>query len=181
MNTSLGARIALARTPSEITPPVPAGPARPAWSNAPCVTAGPPGSSPRTSRHPIPTYFQLFQDSPRTAGERVRVDYHAWREQAEAAHVRVGRGDMVVEISPGSATAFAHEITLAGRAGYRIELVALHTSRPSAGNDPQAHRGGGAAPGWTTSADPCECALCWRWLVVSRPRVVVGVFVPVGV
>ncbi|MFI1585646.1 zeta toxin family protein [Embleya sp. NPDC020630] len=71
-----------------------------------------------------PDYLQLLGENPRTAGERVRVDYRAWRDQA-MAHVRARRGDMVVEIAPGSAEAFLADVGADRRAGYRVELVVL--------------------------------------------------------
>ncbi|MGC0422061.1 Ni2+-binding GTPase involved in maturation of urease and hydrogenase [Embleya sp. AB8] len=71
-----------------------------------------------------PDYPQLLREHPRTAGERIRVDYRAWRDQA-MAYVRARRGDMIVEISPGSAEAFLADVAADRRAGYRIELVVL--------------------------------------------------------
>ncbi|MET7300783.1 zeta toxin family protein [Embleya sp. NPDC005575] len=71
-----------------------------------------------------PDYLQLLREHPRTAGERVRADYRAWRDQA-MAHVRARRGDMVVEIAPGSADAFLADVAADRRAGYRVDLVVL--------------------------------------------------------
>jgi pantothenate kinase-related protein Tda10 len=71
-----------------------------------------------------PDYLQLLRDHPRTAGERVRADYRAWRDQA-MAHVRAHRGDMVVETAPGSAEAFLADVAADRRAGYRVELVVI--------------------------------------------------------
>ncbi|MYS86457.1 hypothetical protein GTZ85_41145 [Streptomyces sp. SID5474] len=71
-----------------------------------------------------PDYLQLLAEHPRTAGERVRADYRSWRDQA-MAHVRAHRGDMVVEIAPGSAEAFLADVAADRRAGYRVDLVVL--------------------------------------------------------
>ncbi|WP_406291900.1 zeta toxin family protein [Embleya sp. NBC_00896] len=71
-----------------------------------------------------PDYLQLLRERPRTAGERVRADYRAWRDQA-MAYVRARRGDMIVEISPGSADAFLADAAADRRAGYRVDLVVL--------------------------------------------------------
>ncbi|MFI6587448.1 zeta toxin family protein [Embleya sp. NPDC050493] len=71
-----------------------------------------------------PDYLQLLQEHPRTAGERVRADYRAWRDQA-MAHVRAHRGDMIVETAPGSADAFLADVAADRRAGYRVELVVI--------------------------------------------------------
>ncbi|MFE3206079.1 zeta toxin family protein [Embleya sp. NPDC059237] len=76
-----------------------------------------------------PDYLQLLQECPRSACKRIRADYQAWREEAKA-HVRTRRGDMIVEIAPGSAAAFTRDAILTRQAGYRIELVVV-AARPA--------------------------------------------------
>ncbi|MEU3407553.1 zeta toxin family protein [Streptomyces sp. NPDC006670] len=71
-----------------------------------------------------PDYLQLLKEEPRTAGERIRADYRAWQAMAEAA-VRERRGDVVIEIAPGSADGFVESARLYRQAGYRVELVVL--------------------------------------------------------
>ncbi|MER5781312.1 zeta toxin family protein [Streptomyces mobaraensis] len=71
-----------------------------------------------------PDYLTLLEEEPRTAGERIRADYRAWQAMAEA-YVRQRRGDVVIEIAPGSAGAFVEDAMLYRRAGYRVELVVL--------------------------------------------------------
>ncbi|MEV4975979.1 zeta toxin family protein [Streptomyces scopuliridis] len=71
-----------------------------------------------------PDYHTLLTEEPRTAGERIRADYRAWQAMAEAC-VRERRGDVVIEIAPGSAAAFMESAMLYRRAGYRVELVVL--------------------------------------------------------
>ncbi|GHH55395.1 zeta toxin family protein [Streptomyces candidus] len=74
------------------------------------------------TRHP--DYLELLQGEPRTAGARIRPDYTAWQERAEA-WVRERSGDMVIEIAPGSAGRFLEGAARCRRAGYRVELVVL--------------------------------------------------------
>ncbi|MFJ2900219.1 zeta toxin family protein [Streptomyces sp. NPDC087218] len=71
-----------------------------------------------------PDYYALLQEEPRMAGERIRADYRAWQALAEA-RVREGRGDVVIEIAPGSASGFVESARLYRQAGYRVELVVL--------------------------------------------------------
>ncbi|MEV7617076.1 zeta toxin family protein [Streptomyces sp. NPDC089799] len=71
-----------------------------------------------------PDYYDLLREEPRTAGERIRADYRAWQAMAEAA-VRERRGDVIIEIAPGSAAGFVESAMAYRRAGYRVELVVL--------------------------------------------------------
>ncbi|MGW8065894.1 zeta toxin family protein [Streptomyces ziwulingensis] len=71
-----------------------------------------------------PDYYSLLHEEPRTAGERIRADYRAWQAMAEAA-VRERRGDVTIEIAPGSAAGFVEGAMAYRRAGYRVELVVL--------------------------------------------------------
>lgn len=71
-----------------------------------------------------PDYLQLLREEPRTASERIRADYRAWQARAEA-HVRAGRGDMVVEITPESAVQFVARAAVDRQAGYRVGLAVL--------------------------------------------------------
>lgn len=71
-----------------------------------------------------PDYYDLLREEPRTAGERIRADYRAWQAMAEA-RVRERRGDVTIEIAPGSAASFIESAMAYRRAGYRVELVVL--------------------------------------------------------
>ncbi|WP_405533823.1 zeta toxin family protein (plasmid) [Streptomyces avidinii] len=71
-----------------------------------------------------PDYRQLLQEEPRTASARIRADYRAWQEMAEA-HVRARRGDMLVEIAPDSVDHFLNSARRDHRAGRRVELVVI--------------------------------------------------------
>ncbi|MGK5548673.1 zeta toxin family protein [Streptomyces sp. URMC 127] len=71
-----------------------------------------------------PDYFQLLREEPRTASARIRADYRAWQAQTER-YVRERRGDVVIEITPSSASAFVTGAALYRQAGYRVELVVL--------------------------------------------------------
>ncbi|MGI5532467.1 zeta toxin family protein [Streptomyces syringium] len=71
-----------------------------------------------------PDYYDLLREEPRTAGERIRADYRAWQAMAEAA-VRQRRGDVTIEVAPGSAAGFVEGAMAYRRAGYRVELVVL--------------------------------------------------------
>ncbi|MFF4085180.1 zeta toxin family protein [Streptomyces sp. NPDC001777] len=71
-----------------------------------------------------PDYYDLLRQEPRTAGERIRADYRAWQAMAEAA-ARERRGDVTIEIAPGSAAGFVEGARAYRRAGYRVELVVL--------------------------------------------------------
>ncbi|WP_442818442.1 zeta toxin family protein [Streptomyces sp. NBC_01237] len=71
-----------------------------------------------------PDYYDLLREEPRTAGERIRADYRAWQAMAEAA-VRERRGDVVIEVAPGSAAGFVEGVMAYRRAGYQVEVVVL--------------------------------------------------------
>ncbi|MFJ3770738.1 zeta toxin family protein [Streptomyces sp. NPDC090075] len=71
-----------------------------------------------------PDYVRLLEASPRMAGTRIRADYRAWQEMAEA-YVRARRGDAVVEVAPGSAGRFLGDAARYHEAGYRVELVVM--------------------------------------------------------
>ncbi|MFH8411273.1 zeta toxin family protein [Streptomyces sp. NPDC018019] len=71
-----------------------------------------------------PDYHQLLQDSPRGAGAAIRADYRAWMAEAEA-YVRRRRGDLVIEMAPGSPEDFLRSAIPAEQAGYRVEVVLL--------------------------------------------------------
>lgn len=71
-----------------------------------------------------PDYARLLEEDPRGAGSRIRTDYTAWQRQAEAL-VRAERGDMVVEMAPGSVDRLIDGIARDRRAGRRVDLVVL--------------------------------------------------------
>ncbi|MET9646274.1 zeta toxin family protein [Streptomyces syringium] len=71
-----------------------------------------------------PDYLQLLREEPRTASARIRADYQAWQARAEG-YVRERRGDVVIEIAPGSAEQFLNSAGLFHQSGYRVELVVL--------------------------------------------------------
>ncbi|GGV47596.1 ATP/GTP-binding protein [Kitasatospora herbaricolor] len=71
-----------------------------------------------------PDYRQLLLNDPRGAGAAIRADYRAWFTAAEAL-VREQRGDVVIEMAPGSAEDLLHSAAAFHRAGYRVELVVL--------------------------------------------------------
>ncbi|MGW8780223.1 zeta toxin family protein [Streptomyces sp. NPDC055796] len=71
-----------------------------------------------------PDYRQLLREEPRTASARIRADYRAWQEMAEA-HVRARRGDMLIEIAPDSIDHFLNSARRDHRAGRRVELVVI--------------------------------------------------------
>ncbi|WP_030019406.1 zeta toxin family protein [Streptomyces monomycini] len=71
-----------------------------------------------------PDYHQLLQDSPRGAGAAIRADYRAWMAESEA-YVRQRRGDLVIEMAPGSPEDFLRSAIPAAQAGYRVEVVLL--------------------------------------------------------
>lgn len=52
-----------------------------------------------------PDYRRLLKEQPRTASSRIRADYRAWQEKAEA-YVRERRGDLLIEIAPDSVDRF---------------------------------------------------------------------------
>ncbi|MFC9653999.1 MULTISPECIES: zeta toxin family protein [unclassified Streptomyces] len=71
-----------------------------------------------------PDYRRLLQEEPRTASARIRADYRAWQDQAEA-YVRQRRGDMLIEIAPDSVEHFLDGARRNHQAGYRVELIVL--------------------------------------------------------
>ncbi|MEW1912349.1 zeta toxin family protein [Kitasatospora sp. NPDC085895] len=71
-----------------------------------------------------PDYFQLLLTEARHAGAAIRADYRAWFRQAEA-WVRERRGDVVIEIAPGSAAEFLDSAAVFHGAGYRVEVAVL--------------------------------------------------------
>ncbi|MFI5753075.1 zeta toxin family protein [Streptomyces sp. NPDC051644] len=71
-----------------------------------------------------PDYRQLLKEEPRTASARIRPDYRAWQEMAEA-YVRARRGDMLIEIAPDSVSHFLNSARRDHRAGRRVELVVI--------------------------------------------------------
>jgi hypothetical protein len=71
-----------------------------------------------------PDYRQLLEEEPRTASLRIRADYRAWQEQAEA-YVRARRGDLLIEIAPDSVEHFLKSARRDHRAGRRVELIVL--------------------------------------------------------
>ncbi|WP_309228463.1 zeta toxin family protein [Streptomyces lunaelactis] len=71
-----------------------------------------------------PDYRQLLAEQPRTASARIRADYRAWQEQAEA-YVRQRRGDLLIEIAPDSVGHFLDSARRHHRAGYRVDLIVL--------------------------------------------------------
>ncbi|MCX5216112.1 zeta toxin family protein [Kitasatospora sp. NBC_00240] len=71
-----------------------------------------------------PDYRQLLRENPRGAGEAIRADYRAWLTAAEA-YVREHRGDVVIEMAPGSANSLLRRAEVFHRDGYRVELVVL--------------------------------------------------------
>ncbi|GLW19829.1 ATP/GTP-binding protein [Streptomyces sp. NBRC 13847] len=73
-----------------------------------------------------PDYRRLLQEQPRTASARIRADYRAWQEQAEA-YVRARRGDLLIEIAPDSVGHLIDSARRHHRAGYRVELIVLAT------------------------------------------------------
>lgn len=76
-----------------------------------------------------PDYLHLLRENPRTAGARLRADYQAWQEEAEA-YVRARRGDVVIEIAPGSTGRFLAGAARYHEEGYRVELVVLGVRAP---------------------------------------------------
>lgn len=71
-----------------------------------------------------PDYHQLLKDNPRGAGAAIRTDYQAWQAEAEA-YVRARRGDLVIEIAPGSPEQFLRSANASHQAGYQVELLVL--------------------------------------------------------
>ncbi|MFJ9447179.1 zeta toxin family protein [Kitasatospora sp. NPDC101235] len=112
-----------------------------------------------------PDYFRLLREHPRTASARIRADYKAWQARAEAL-VRERRADAVIEIAPGSATAFLADAADWRRAGYRIELLVLDVRAPDSRQGTALRYAevsrGGTRPGRFTTAsghDRCLTAL----------------------
>lgn len=71
-----------------------------------------------------PNYLVLLARFPRLAGELIRPVYQEWQSWA-VAYVRELHGDLVIEISPGSAARFLDDVADFRAAGYRVELVVL--------------------------------------------------------
>ncbi|MDX3589098.1 zeta toxin family protein [Streptomyces europaeiscabiei] len=71
-----------------------------------------------------PEYRRLLQHHPRTAGAIIRADYRFWRDQAEA-RVREQRGDVVIEMAPGTLEEFCSSVAGFATAGYRITVVVV--------------------------------------------------------
>ena len=68
-----------------------------------------------------PDYRRLLEEQPRTSSSRIRADYRAWQEKAEA-YVRERRRDLLIEIAPDSVDRF---VDGARRNHRRVELVVL--------------------------------------------------------
>ncbi|MET9819770.1 zeta toxin family protein [Streptomyces sp. NPDC006355] len=71
-----------------------------------------------------PDYYQLLRDDPRSAGAAIRADYKAWFAQAEE-YVRLRRGDVLIEATPGSTEEFFASPLPFATTGYPVELVVL--------------------------------------------------------
>ncbi|MEU0074097.1 zeta toxin family protein [Streptomyces sp. NPDC006332] len=71
-----------------------------------------------------PDYRRLLEEEPRTASARIRPDYRAWQEKAEA-YVRERRGDLLIEIAPDDVAHFLDGARRHHAAGYRVELIVL--------------------------------------------------------
>ncbi|WP_331718381.1 zeta toxin family protein [Streptomyces sp. NBC_00624] len=71
-----------------------------------------------------PDYRQLLEEEPRTASARIRHDYRAWQEKAEA-YVRERRGDQLIEIAPDHVAHFLEGARRSHAAGCRVELIVL--------------------------------------------------------
>ncbi|MHA4818779.1 zeta toxin family protein [Streptomyces aculeolatus] len=71
-----------------------------------------------------PDYRQLLEEEPRTASVRIRRDYRAWQEKAEA-YVRERRGDQLIEIAPDGVAHFLDGARRNYAAGCRVELIVL--------------------------------------------------------
>lgn len=74
-------------------------------------------------------YLPLLEEYPRTASAKIRADYQAWQAEAEA-YVRERRGDVVIEIAPGSAAQFLAGAVRYHQAGYRVDVVVLGVRAP---------------------------------------------------
>lgn len=71
-----------------------------------------------------PDYRRLLEEEPRTASARIRHDYRAWQEKAEA-YVRERRGDQLIEIAPDNVAHFLDGARRNRAAGCRVELIVL--------------------------------------------------------
>lgn len=71
-----------------------------------------------------PDYRRLIEEEPRTASARIRADYRAWQEMAEA-YVRERRGDLLIEIAPDDVDHFLDGARRHHAAGARVELIVL--------------------------------------------------------
>lgn len=71
-----------------------------------------------------PDYRRLLEEEPRTASARIRPDYRAWQEKAEA-YVRERRGDLLIEIAPDDVAHFLNGARRHHAAGHRVELIVL--------------------------------------------------------
>ncbi|MGW2748089.1 zeta toxin family protein [Streptomyces sp. NPDC001450] len=71
-----------------------------------------------------PDYRRLLEQEPRTASARIRADYRAWQQKAEA-YVRERRGDLLIEIAPDDVAHFLDGARRHHAAGYRVELIVL--------------------------------------------------------
>ncbi|MFI1734976.1 zeta toxin family protein [Streptomyces acidicola] len=71
-----------------------------------------------------PDYRRLLEEEPRTASARIRPDYRAWQQMAEA-YVREHRGDQLIEIAPDDIAHFLDGARRNHAAGCRVELIVL--------------------------------------------------------
>ncbi|MEU5632213.1 zeta toxin family protein [Streptomyces rishiriensis] len=71
-----------------------------------------------------PDYRRLLEEEPRTASARIRPDYRAWQDMAEA-YVRGRRGDLLIEIAPDDVEHFLDGARGHHAAGARVELIVL--------------------------------------------------------
>ncbi|MDG5803413.1 zeta toxin family protein [Streptomyces ossamyceticus] len=71
-----------------------------------------------------PDHLQLLEENSRTASAKIRADYQAWQAEGEA-YVRERRGDVVIEMAPGSAQQFLASAARFHQAGYRVDVVVL--------------------------------------------------------
>ncbi|GGO58857.1 zeta toxin family protein [Streptomyces lasiicapitis] len=85
-----------------------------------------------------PDYLRRLQNDPRGAGAAIRADYRSWMAQAED-WVRARRGDLIIELAPGSAADFLDSAIASRRAGYRVEVVLLSV-RAADSRQSTAHR-----------------------------------------
>ncbi|MFB8441216.1 zeta toxin family protein [Streptomyces niveus] len=71
-----------------------------------------------------PDYRRLLEEEPRTASARIRPDYRAWQEKAEA-YVAGRCGDLLIEIAPDAVDHFLDGARRHHAAGHRVELIVL--------------------------------------------------------